>query len=139
MCRALELFHEQAESRITHLQLLQQQFEAGLQKFYPRVVINASAAPRAPHTTNAAFVGLDRQALVMALDLAGVACSTGSACASGSSEPSPILLAMGLANEIVQSSVRFSWGVLTTSEEIRESLTRIESVLENAKLKVESR
>ena len=55
-------------------------------------------AERLPHTSNIAFVGLDRQALFMALDQAGVACSTGSACASGSSEPSPVLVAMGLRN-----------------------------------------
>jgi cysteine desulfurase len=78
-----------------------------------------------PHTSNIAFVGLDRQALMMALDLAGVACSTGSACASGSSEPSPSLIAMGLPNGQISSSIRFSLGVTTTPAEIDEAAARI--------------
>ena len=61
----------------------------------------------------------------MALDLAGVACSTGSACASGSSEPSPVLMAMGLDRELVGSSLRFSLGAETTAEEIDEAARRI--------------
>jgi cysteine desulfurase len=70
-------------------------------------------------------VGTDRQALVMALDLAGVACSTGSACKSGSSEPSPTLAAMGLDKEVLAASIRFSLGAPTTAEEIDEAARRI--------------
>lgn len=80
---------------------------------------------RLPQTSNLAFPGLDRQALVMALDLAGVAASSGSACASGSSEPSPTLLAMGLEGELVRSSVRFSLGAGTTAEEVHQAAERI--------------
>jgi len=58
-------------------------------------------------------------------DLAGVACSTGSACASGSSEPSPTLLAMGLAEPLVQGSLRFSLGATTTEEEIEAAAQRV--------------
>ena len=65
----------------------------------------------------------------MALDMAGVACSTGSACASGSSEPSPVLLAMGLPREIVDSSLRFSLGADTTESEIDEAGQRISRVV----------
>ena len=81
-------------------------------------VIMVRAVARNNH--NVAFVGRDRQALFMALDLAGVCCSTGSACASGSSEPSPTLVAMGLPREIVESSLRFSLGPTTTADEIDE-------------------
>ena len=81
--------------------------------------------PRLPHTLNISFCGLDRQAILMALDLAGVACSTGSACASGSSEPSPVLLAMGLDRERIESSLRLSLGATTQSEEIEEAAVRI--------------
>ena len=76
-----------------------------------------------------AFPGLDRQALLMALDLAGIACSTGSACASGSSEPSPVLLAMGVPSEAVQSSLRFSLGAFTTDADIEEAACRISQVV----------
>jgi cysteine desulfurase len=64
----------------------------------------------------------------MALDLAGIACSTGSACASGSSEPSPTLVAMGLPEEVISSSLRFSLGATTTVEEIEEAARRILAV-----------
>jgi cysteine desulfurase len=94
-------------------------------------VVVGAAAPRLPHTSNIAFVGLDRQAIVMALDLAGVACSTGSACASGSSEPSPALVAMGLPEEQISGSVRFSLGAATTAAEIDEAARRILNVCNN--------
>jgi cysteine desulfurase len=64
----------------------------------------------------------------MALDMAGVACSTGSACASGSSEPSPVLTAMGCSKEILASSLRFSLGATTTLAEIDEAIGRILNV-----------
>ncbi|HEY2893495.1 MAG TPA: aminotransferase class V-fold PLP-dependent enzyme, partial [Pirellulales bacterium] len=89
------------------------------------VVINGAGAARLPHTSNVAFVGLDRQALLMALDLAGVACSAGSACASGSSEASPVLMAMGAPEAVLGSSLRFSVGATTTKEEIDEAVARI--------------
>lgn len=84
---------------------------------------------RLPGASNISFPGFDRQALQMALDLAGVACSTGSACASGSREPSPTLVAMGLPAALVQSSVRFSLGATTTEAEIDDAAGRILAVL----------
>jgi cysteine desulfurase len=76
-------------------------------------VIPAGGAPRAPHISTIAFPGLDRQAVVMAADLAGIACSTGTACASGSAEPSPAIVAMGFSRAIVAAAVRFSFGRTT--------------------------
>src|SRR5690606_1161991 len=74
-----------------------------------RRCVNGTAA-RAPHVLNLSFLGLDRQALLMALDLAGIHCSSGSACASGSSEPSHVLRAMGLPAERTGSAIRLSVG-----------------------------
>ena len=71
----------------------------------------------------------------MALDLEGVACSTGSACASGSSEPSPVLLAMGLSSDVVAGSLRFSLGATTTEEEIDEAVQRIVQVCQRMNAK----
>lgn len=91
--------------------------------------INGISGERLPHVSNIAFVGLDRQALQMALDLAGIACSTGSACASGSGRASRVLLAMGLDPELVSSSLRFSFSRFTTSKELEQAAEIITSVV----------
>jgi cysteine desulfurase len=123
--RALELFQAAAEPRAQRMRELRNRLEAGLKAGFEGTRVNGAGAPRLPHTSNLAFLGLDRQALAMALDLAGIACSTGSACASGSSEPSHVLLAMGCSREIVASSLRFSLGAETTADEIDEAVRRI--------------
>ncbi len=128
MLTALESWQREAGARRLRLSALRDQLEQAILAGYPHAVLIGAEAPRLPHTSNIAFTGLDRQALVMALDLAGVACSTGSACASGSSEPSPALLAMGLSEEVISSSVRFSLGATTTAAEIAEATRRILSV-----------
>jgi cysteine desulfurase len=73
---------------------------------------------RVPNTTNLSFEGVDAESLLMALDLAGVAVSTGAACAAGAVEPSHVLRAMGLRPERVQGSLRFSLGRFTTADDI---------------------
>jgi cysteine desulfurase len=128
MQTALELWQREADARRLRLSALRDQFEQEILTGYPDAIVIGADAPRLPHTSNIAFVGLNRQALVMALDLAGVACSTGSACASGSSEPSPTLLAMGLPDEVISASIRFSLGATTTAAEIAEAARRILSV-----------
>jgi cysteine desulfurase len=128
MQTALELWRREADARLERMAMLRDQFEQAILAGYPEAVVSGADAPRLPHTSNIAFVGLNRQALVMALDLAGIACSTGSACASGSSEPSPTLVAMGLSDEVISSSVRFSLGATTTAAEIAEAARRILSV-----------
>lgn len=108
-----------------HLIRLRDAFESGLRNHLNDLVINGEAAERLPHISNVAFLGVDRQQLFLALDFAGVYCSTGSACASGSSEPSPVLRAMGLPEGVVSSSLRFSFGAPTTADDIAESVERI--------------
>jgi cysteine desulfurase len=107
------------------MRALRDRFEAAILAGYPGAEIIGAKAVRLPHVSNIAFVGLDRQALFMAIDQAGVACSTGSACASGSSEPSPSLLAMGLTEAVISSSLRFSLGATTTAADIDEAASRI--------------
>jgi cysteine desulfurase len=104
---------------------LRDRFEQALREHLNDLVINGAAAERLPHISNVAFLGCDRQQLFLALDFAGVYCSTGSACASGSSEPSPVLRAMGLPEEVISSSLRFSFGSPTTRDEIDEAVERI--------------
>jgi cysteine desulfurase len=110
------------EDRLT---TIRNEFERLLQDEIPDLVINAKSALRLPHTSNISFPGINRQAFQMALDLDGVYCSTGSACASGSSEPSTVLVAMGLPEGVISSSLRFSFGWSSTLEAAQESAQRI--------------
>lgn len=104
---------------------LRERFEQRLTASIPNIVIHGSNSRRAPHTSNVAFPGVDRQVLAVALDLAGVACSTGSACASGSSDPSHVLVAMGVGEGYFRSSLRFSFGPPLTLADIDVACERI--------------
>ena len=84
----------------------------------PHAHANASGAPRTPNTTNITFPGIEGEALIIALDLKGLACSTGAACSSGAVEPSHVLTAIGLSAEDARASIRFSLGRHTTQQEI---------------------
>ncbi len=129
MRTALELCLKEQERRCAAMARLRDRLEERLLAGWPGAVVLGGEAPRAPHTSNIAFPPVDRQAAIMALDLAGVACSTGSACASGSSEPSPVHLAMGLPPSLVRSALRFSVSVLNIEDEIEEAARRILRVL----------
>jgi cysteine desulfurase len=129
MARALELWRDAATERFAHMLALRDLLEQRILQGWSEAVILGHEAPRAPHTSNIAFPGIDRQAAFIALDLSGVACSTGSACASGSSEPSPVLLAMGCSEAVVRSSLRFSVSAVNTTEEIEEASRRVLRVL----------
>jgi cysteine desulfurase len=80
--------------------------------------INGASAPRVPNTTNIYFDGIEGEALVIALDLKGLAVSTGAACSSGAIEPSHVLTAMGLTRDQAKSSIRFSLGKQNTPEDV---------------------
>ena len=125
MATALRIWQKEHETHFHHLLRLRDRFESGLKSGFPELVVNGTGAERLPQTSNVAFPGLDGQILLMALDMAGVACSVGSACSSGSSELSPTLLAMGLPKPVVASSLRFSFGATTTESEIDEAVRRI--------------
>lgn len=92
--------------------------EAAIRAADPAVRVNGAGAERVPGIVNATFPGVDGETLLVALDLAGVACSHGAACSTGAMEPSHVLLAMGLAAEEARSTLRFSIGPTTTDEEI---------------------
>jgi cysteine desulfurase len=125
---ALKLAIAELPARAERMRTLRDGLERAVRKAFPQsseMVIIGEDAPRLPNTSNVSFPRLNRQALVMALDLAGVACSTGSACASGSSEPSPTLVAMGLPKAVIEGSIRLSLGAFTTPEETAEAARRI--------------
>ncbi len=128
LVRALELYHEAADIREKRMRRLRDLLEQRLCEATKPVVVNGRE-PRLPHTSNVSFPGLDRQALVMALDLAGVACSTGAACTSGSSVRSHVLVAMDCDPALVDSSIRLSLSALTTESEVLTALDRILAVI----------
>ncbi len=125
MQTALDIWHRNAAESVERIRQLRDQFEQTITTDLPTVEIIGSGATRLPNTSNLSFVGMNRQALLMALDQVGVACSSGSACASGSSELSPVLLAMGLKKSVIEGSIRFSLGVTTTAAEIEAACRRI--------------
>jgi cysteine desulfurase len=85
---------------------------------------------RLPQTLNVGFPGLDGDAMLMQLDLAGIAVSQGAACASGATTPSPTLVAMKVPADRLRSSIRISLGANTTEAEVQEALRRIVGVVE---------
>ncbi|HMJ61091.1 MAG TPA: cysteine desulfurase family protein [Bryobacteraceae bacterium] len=98
---------------------LRDDFENDLAKRLPWIEVNGSENERVPNTSSVLFRGITGEALVIALDLQNMAVSTGSACSSGSIEPSHVLLAMGRSREEARSSVRFSFGRYNTVEEMK--------------------
>jgi len=89
---------------------LRDEFESRILNEIPDAVINSARAPRLPNTSNILFPGISGEALLIALDMAGMCVSTGSACSSGSIEPSHVLLEMGLSPKQARSCIRFSFG-----------------------------
>jgi cysteine desulfurase len=97
---------------------LRDRLETGLLARIPRARANGAAAPRTPNTSNLTFPGIEGEALLIALDLKGLAVSTGAACSSGAVEPSHVLTAIGLSADQARASVRFSLGRHTTPAEV---------------------
>lgn len=132
MATALERFRAQAAERQARWESFRDQLARGLIEALgaDRVEIHGPGQPtlRLPQTLNVGFHGVDGDALLMQLDLAGVAASLGSACASGATLPSPTLLAMKVSPGLLRSSVRFSFHAQTTKDDIDEALRRIVAV-----------
>ena len=128
MHRALELCLESLDERQTLLASMRDRLQAGLIDAFPLASVNGSLEQRLPNTLNIAFPGVDGEAMLVALDLAGIACSLGSTCASGSAEPAPVLLAMNRPKDVYNSSIRFSLSHENTSAEINEAINRISTV-----------
>lgn len=115
--KAIEVLGEELPKASEYMRTLRDRLEKNLMQALPDVFVNGQG-PRTVNVSNLAFSGVDGEGLLMALDAAGVAASHGSACASGSLEPSRVLLGMGLPLDLVRSSIRFSLSRFTTEEEI---------------------
>lgn len=104
---------------------MRDRLEQGILAQVDDAAVNGEGATRVPNTTNLRFDGIEGEALVIALDLKGLAVSTGAACSSGAIEPSHVLLAMGLRPDQAHASIRFSLGKQTTEEDIDFALTLV--------------
>ena len=109
---------------------LRDTLEAGILTTIPGTSLNGAREPRVPNTTNISFERIEAESLLIALDLEGVAVSTGSACSSGTLEPSHVLRAMGLPAHRTQNSLRFSLGMSSTDEEVAYVLSVLPRIVE---------
>ena len=116
--RAAELAVAELDAEMQRLGALRDELQAKLLERIPDAVVHGAGAPRAAHILNISVPGTDSESLLMALDLAGVACSSGSACQSGSVDPSHVLVAIGAPREIAIAAVRMSLGSLSTPETV---------------------
>lgn len=120
--KAAELALLALERDASRIAALRDRLEQALLARIPDSRANASAAPRTPNTSNLTFPGIEGEALIISLDLKGLACSTGAACSSGAVEPSHVLTAIGLPAAEARASIRFSLGRHTTGAEIDAAL-----------------
>ena len=97
---------------------LRDRLETGILRAVPGTIVNGARSPRVPNTTNISFDRIEAESLLIALDLDGVAVSTGSACSSGTLEPSHVLKAMGFSSHRTQNSIRFSLGAGNTAAQV---------------------
>jgi cysteine desulfurase len=130
MGKAAELAFADLREDAARVSALRDRLERGLLDRVPHTWVNGARAPRVPNTTNLTFPFIEGEAMVIALDLKGIACSTGAACSSGAVEPSHVLLALGLAPEDARATLRLSLGHQTTEEEIDFALETIPPVIE---------
>ncbi|MDQ6831177.1 MAG: aminotransferase class V-fold PLP-dependent enzyme, partial [Gemmatimonadota bacterium] len=112
---------EEREEVTRKLGAMRDALQAALVERIPDAVVHGANAERAPHILNISVPGTDSESLLMALDLAGVGCSSGSACQSGNVDPSHVLAAMGVPRELAVAAVRMSLGSLSTPE----TMTRV--------------
>ncbi len=115
---AARLARAKMESEAVRLAALRDRLEEAILAGVPGTAVNGARSLRVPNTTNVSFDRVEAESLLIALDLEGIAVSTGSACSSGTLEPSHVLRAMGLAAHRTQNSLRFSLGMFSTDAEV---------------------
>jgi cysteine desulfurase len=127
---AAELALAHLSEGAARLAALRDRLEAGILERVPQVAVNGDRVRRLPTTTNLAFDAIEGEGFVIAMDLRGIACSTGAACSSGSLEPSHVLSAIGLKPAQARASIRFSLGRFNTDEDIDATLEILPAVVE---------
>ncbi len=114
---------------LEHVKVLRDRLEAGIRKLLPGVKLNGHPLSRLPNTLNLTLPGLRGESIVIALDWHGIALSSGSACKSGSPEPTHVLIAMGSTAQEAHCSVRFSLSRYSTEDDIEQTVSALEQVL----------
>jgi len=130
---AARLAAEEQEALGVRLRELRDELERRLVAVVPDALINGSLGARAPHISNASIPGTDSEALLMHLDLAGIACSSGSACSTGAVEPSHVLTAMGVPRELGVAALRFSFGKDSTAEDVEAVAAALPRIVEKVR------
>ncbi len=128
--KALELAQANRQSEMERLTLLRDKFIEGIQSRVEKTRLNGSAKERLCNNVNISFMDIEGEALLLYLDAAGIAASTGSACTSASLDPSHVILALGLPYEVAHGSIRFSLGKGTTEEDIDYVLETLPPLVE---------
>lgn len=129
LAKALELARQEQGAENERLTTLRDRLIQGLQKI-PATKVNGSLVHRLPNNVNVCFQYIEGESMLLNLDLKGIAASSGSACTSGSLDPSHVLLAMGLTHEIAHGSLRLTLGRSTTETEIDYVLQEIPVIVE---------
>jgi cysteine desulfurase len=127
---AAKLAREELAERTEHERRLRDRFEAGVTERIEDIVFNGDRARRLPHLSNISFRFIEGEGLLISLDLQGVAVSTGSACSSGTLEPSPVIQALGRNDELARGAIRFSFGKDNTAEDVDYVLEVLARVVE---------
>ena len=127
--KAAEIARKSFAEDARRISALRDKLQQGLVQSVPQSRVNGAAAPRTPNTTNIVFPGVEGEALLIALDLKGLACSTGAACSSGAVEPSHVLTAIGLPADEARASLRFSLGRHTSPADIDFALNVVPSAV----------
>jgi cysteine desulfurase len=127
---AAELAQQKMAGETPRLSALRDRLEAGVLSKVPNTERNGAAAPRVPNTTNISIDRVEAESLLIGLDLAGIAVSSGSACSSGTLEPSHVLKAMGLPHARTLGSIRFSLGAANTEADIDRVLEALPPIVE---------
>ena len=126
--KAAEVAISTRESNFKLIRELRDQLIAGLKHAVPDVIINSPADPALPGVVNISIPGTESDALLLLLDSEGVSASAGSACSAGVPRPSHVLIAMGIAEELADASLRISIGASNTSDEIKKVISLMPSV-----------
>ncbi len=116
--RAALLARQELDGHVERIRTLRDRLAADLQAIVPDLVIHCLDAERAPHVLSVSVPDAEAEAMLMHLDIAGIACSAGSACTTGAVEPSHVLVAMGVARPLALGTLRFSLGHETTDDDI---------------------
>jgi len=130
---AARLAAEEQQSLAERLGELRDELERRLVAIVPDALIHGWQGPRAPHISNVSIPGTDSEALLMHLDLAGIACSSGSACSTGAVEPSHVLTAMGVPRELGVAALRFSFGKDSTIEDVEALSAALPRIVEKVR------